>query len=226
MTQPRHAAPLLPLPLGEGQAEGASVRIAARRTVGRDGSAPAPLLNAKARRRRGAKVMEAANLLSSLRLSAPGVLALNGRNAAPRIALPKGVPHPNPLPKGEGTRRRRGAVLALALVTLLVVMLIAGAAVRALTAAHRQGRVTHEELQAQWLAESAVARALVQLRSQPDYRGEAWRVQCADVFGVADIQVQTSDSGPQQIVVQAHYPDHPWRRVAVRRTHALLFPQR
>jgi type II secretory pathway component PulK len=129
--------------------------------------------------------------------------------------------------------RRRGGALVAAMVTLLAVMLVAGAVVRSLLAAHRQARHSQHELQAQWLAESAIARAVAQLALQTDYTGETW--QPAIIAGGGDEQTATVElsvktpeaaAKTRRVIAIAHYPNHEWRRVTVRREYTLsLAPQ-
>ena len=121
-------------------------------------------------------------------------------------------------------KRRRGGALIIALVTLLVVMLMAGAIVRSLVADHRETRQAAKELQARSLADAALARGMAVLTTNPNYAGETWRAQIGagdnDDIGVAEIRVERpEDSNNQfQLTVEARYPDHPWRRVAVSRS--------
>jgi type II secretory pathway component PulK len=123
---------------------------------------------------------------------------------------------------------RRGGALVVAMVTLLVVTLIAGAVVRSFLAEHRQARQSQNELQAQWLAESAIARAAARLAQLSDYAGETWQPKLGASDGEADsgtveIQVEKLESSApaRRIVAIAHYPNHEWRRVTVRREHIL-----
>jgi Tfp pilus assembly protein PilX len=127
-------------------------------------------------------------------------------------------------------RRRRGASLVVALVTLMVVMLIAAALARSMLLAHRQQQLEHNELQAEWLAESATTRATARLASQSDYRGETWIAEvepasspdAPPLAGVAEIRVEKIESRPQvRVIAVARYPDHPWRRAVVRREYTL-----
>jgi Tfp pilus assembly protein PilX len=125
--------------------------------------------------------------------------------------------------------RRRGVGLIVALTTLLVVMLMSGAIVQSLVASRRAGRQAPLELQATWLAEAAAARAVAQLRVDPNYAGETWRPAIDESTGderetgVAEIRVEHPDAsaGPARLTIEAHYPDHPWRRIAVRRTYQI-----
>jgi Tfp pilus assembly protein PilX len=126
---------------------------------------------------------------------------------------------------------RRGAALVAALVTLLVVTLIAGTIVQSLMVAHRQTRRQHDELQAQWLAEAAAERAAAQLARQADYAGEMWQPAIdgagpPDNVGVAAIRVEKVASQPGQfrVVVEARYPNHEWRQIAVHRQYKITSP--
>jgi len=131
------------------------------------------------------------------------------------------------------TPRRRGAALIVALTTLLVVMLIAAAVTRSLLLAHRQARLRQNELQAEWLAEAAVSRALAQLARQPMYTGETWSADfnpaspgATEMAGQAEIRIQTVESRPArvQITVEARCPNHPIQRVTARREYTLTTP--
>lgn len=134
--------------------------------------------------------------------------------------------------------KRRGAVLAMALVTLLVVGLIAGLMVERYLATHRQGLREVQQLQAEWLAEAAVARGLAMRQADGEYSGETWRVDLLDepengegpargasgpkFAGVAIIRVEPAEEdGTIIIVAQARYPDHESQRALVERTYTL-----
>ena len=121
-------------------------------------------------------------------------------------------------------QRRRGAGLVVALVTLLVVTLMSTAIVQLMIRDHRETRQTANELQAHLLADAALARAVIQIKADPQYAGETWKpvVQGSldETEGIAEIRIQRpeNETHPVQVTVEAHYPDHPWRRVAVSRT--------
>jgi type II secretory pathway component PulK len=111
----------------------------------------------------------------------------------------------------------------MAMVALLVVMLVAGALVRSLIAAHRQSRQYADELQAQWLAEAGLARAAARLRADANYQGEVWTVplgadatnadENAKEIGQATITVEPTT---KRITVEAIYPTDEHRRILVR----------
>jgi len=123
---------------------------------------------------------------------------------------------------------RRGAALIIALVTLLVVMLVASTALRSLASAHRRTRQTQDEMQAQWLAEAALLRGLVQARSRADYAGETWRPSVtSELAGVAEIRIERPADSPKslKVVVEAHYPDREFRRTSVIREASTTLPE-
>jgi type II secretory pathway component PulK len=66
---------------------------------------------------------------------------------------------------------RRGAALVVAIVTLMIVMLMAGAVMKSLLTDLRESRQTAAELQAHWLAEAAVDRALARLAADRTFVG-------------------------------------------------------
>ena len=122
-----------------------------------------------------------------------------------RIRLPKRNPH-------------AGVILAVVLATLFIVMLFGAQLTRAIVAHQRRARLSEQQQQSFWLAESAVQRALLGLSKSADYRGETWRVP-ADVFGAAKpgaavihIEPAAESRMGWLIRVQAQYPDDPTLR--------------
>ncbi len=127
-------------------------------------------------------------------------------------------------------RRQRGAALVIALVTLLVITATMAAVVQSLLVDLRQTRQAANELQAHWLADSAVGRATAQLRANPKYEGETWKPTLdasEESLGAAEIRIQRGSEagggsgGDLKVIVDARYPDHPWRRVVARRTFSI-----
>lgn len=133
--------------------------------------------------------------------------------------------------RSSNPHRRRGFTLVAVLICLLVLGLISGVLVK-LGVAHRD-RVRSEEhrLQAHWLAEAGVDRALARLAQDADYEGERWEV-AADALGLAPSK--TAEEGPAAVVaieverpkdqdggrivrVRADYPPDPPRRVRASR---------
>jgi type II secretory pathway component PulK len=130
----------------------------------------------------------------------------------------------------KSDRTRRGGALVAALTTLLVVMLVAGVIVRSRVSAHRQARQSQHELQAQWLAESAIERARAQLAHSRDYSGETWRPEIQAASGAgglarlsAAVEIRAlpieNASQTRRVIAIATYPNDEWRRVSVRREY-------
>jgi Tfp pilus assembly protein PilX len=118
---------------------------------------------------------------------------------------------------------RRGVVLACVLVCLLVVAAIGASMLRSTLEEHRQGARREHQIQAMWLAESAVQRAAARLAATPDYQGETWSLDAAALGGrwpaTAVIRIETADTEPtaRRIVVEARYPEDARQRVVQRR---------
>lgn len=132
---------------------------------------------------------------------------------------------PSRLARGRRRNARRGGLLLVAaLVCIAVAMMLAAVLAKAALLQHRQADLASCEQQSFWLAESAVARAIHNLRTSPDYAGETWDVP-ADVLGsgsagVVVIQV-TQMSEPRagwQVHVESRYPIQTTNRVMCERT--------
>jgi type II secretory pathway component PulK len=109
------------------------------------------------------------------------------------------------------------------LICLVVVTMLSGALLK-VGLAHRDAERAHERrLQAQWLAQAGVDRALFRLAESAGYVGETWQLkdenlaQCraAAAAGAPSalvrIKVKSSPRGPQArlIKIQADYPPDP-----------------
>ena len=72
--------------------------------------------------------------------------------------------------------RPRGAVLVAVMICLAVAMVILATRLRAAVAERRQISRIEQDAQADWLAESAIARGASRLAAEPAYRGETWKL--------------------------------------------------
>ena len=120
-------------------------------------------------------------------------------------------------PRGSGLgtgccRARRGTVMLVAMVCLtLSVGLLAGL-LRLAATQHKQVRYELMRLQADWLAEAGIERAVHRLQNDADYAGETWKLGPDDLdqaaAGQVTIQVRTLPDNPgvRQVQVQAVYP--------------------
>lgn len=119
--------------------------------------------------------------------------------------------------------------MAVALACLLVIMLIGGTIVRGMLLYHRQARTESRQLQAMWLAESALALAVEQLHADPEYPGQTWRAtidQESGSIGIVVIKVQPVDQQSRQRVVhiRSMYPDDPVERVVLENEITVTLP--
>lgn len=126
--------------------------------------------------------------------------------------------------------RRRGAALALGLVCLALVVLVLGSLLRRVTEARLVVRASERALQADWLADSGLARAAARLALDPGYRGETWTIP-ADRLGGRDpalvvIAVAPAPDNPQAraVRVQADTPPDAPRRARRTRTLTIHLP--
>ena len=125
--------------------------------------------------------------------------------------------------KKRGSKNAKFARFGLAaiLICVVVAIMLGAALTETLVVQHRQVRLSQQQQQSFWLAESAVQRTLHPLKASPDYRGETWSVP-ADVLGsvgVVDIEVE-SVVEPQagwSVRVASRYPDAPRHRIVYER---------
>ena len=118
------------------------------------------------------------------------------------------------------------------LVCLIIVTLISGAVLKVGLAQRDLARDRERRLQAEWLAESGVDRALARLTRDRDYTGETWSITASDLglpeanrvhrsTGQADrsaaivtiaVEPIAGEANRRRIRVQADYPPDPPRR--------------
>ncbi len=119
--------------------------------------------------------------------------------------------------------RPLGFALPLVLLCLVIAMMLAAAVTRTVLMHHRHAQVLAQQQQSFWLAESALQRAVHQLRESTDYRGEQWKIPAESLGGKSDasvlIRVEPATGGDAQwqITVEASYPELPPHRVVVAR---------
>lgn len=107
---------------------------------------------------------------------------------------------------------RRGAILVVVFVCLAVMTLMFMAVARQASLAHQRAEASQRSLQAQWLAEAGVQRAVARLAADPAYRGETWRLAARDLGGRDDAEIRIQVEKPAgtaataTIRVEADYP--------------------
>lgn len=107
---------------------------------------------------------------------------------------------------------RQGAALLVTIACLVVIASLAVSLARSLVVGHRQSRLRCDQMQAFWLAESAVQRGVVRLAATPAYTGEDWQVEVrmggGPVQARAAIRIEAVAGDPRRrrIVVEARCP--------------------
>ena len=126
---------------------------------------------------------------------------------------------------------RRGTILVIALTTLLVVTLVAGAVLRGYLQSYRQLRREQDQLQAQWLADSALARAAIKLGADSKYAGETWKVELPAASGdtttgsvVITIEPLADQPSGSRIAASARFPEDERLRTIAERTLTVSKP--
>jgi Tfp pilus assembly protein PilX len=82
---------------------------------------------------------------------------------------------------GKGRRRSRGLTVVATLTCLIVVTLMSAAILRVALSHRNVVRAQERRLQAEWLAESGVQRAIARLGLDREYAGETWAISPADL---------------------------------------------
>lgn len=110
--------------------------------------------------------------------------------------------------------RRRGTVVAAALVEFVVAAAILFGVLQSVVGHDRQMIKARHEVQAQWLAQAGIDRAVAQLRKSESYRGEIWHVPADELDGLdaAEVQIRVEPaekSGELHLAVEARNPSDP-----------------
>jgi hypothetical protein len=109
-------------------------------------------------------------------------------------------------------KRRGGSITIAVMVCLVVMTALAGVLLRAGQAGREAIRGEERRLQAEWLAESGLARASARLAEGRDYAGETWEIPAEAIGGpdpaVVTIAVETPDGQPgrRRVRVRADFP--------------------
>lgn len=116
--------------------------------------------------------------------------------------------------RADSQRRRGGAILIVVLVCLGVAAAISVIVVGQIVAERQVVQTNHRDMQALWLAEAGVERAVARLASDSEYAGETWVIPAQELAtddgAVVRIQVEAipSQSGRRSVRVEADYPDN------------------
>ena len=94
------------------------------------------------------------------------------------------------IPSRTRPERRRGTLLVAVLVSLSLLMMLFAVWLRTVGLERRQVRDQQSRIQAEYLAEAAIGRAVSQLAVSPDYQGELWRIPAESLGGRGSATVE------------------------------------
>lgn len=102
---------------------------------------------------------------------------------------------------------RRGAVLIVLLAVFAVTIGLAGVWTRRIVSEHRRLHRVGQQVQARWIAEAGVRRAVARLAADPQFDGEEWGI-AADELGqnysaAVILRVEPSDGAPGNFRITA-----------------------
>ena len=123
----------------------------------------------------------------------------------------------NPLPNAAH-RRRQGTILVVVIGGAMVALVIFTSIVKLAAAGRRMADQRAWQIQATYLAESALERAAWRLGADDGYTGETWNLSADELAGqdgaAVEIQVETIPEQPNRrlVRIRADYPDHPRHR--------------
>ncbi len=115
-------------------------------------------------------------------------------------------------------KTNRGAALIMVLVGLAVATTIFLSVLRLIAVQRQSVELQVRQIQAGWLAESAVQRATARLSAEANYRGETWNISPQDLGGRdgAAIAIRVEDVAGKpdrrKVHVEADYPADPLQR--------------
>ncbi len=117
-----------------------------------------------------------------------------------------------------GRLHHKGVALIVVLVGLAVAAMIFLSVLKLIAVQRQSVELQARQIQAGWLAESAVQRACARLSAQANYRGETWNISAQDIGGRdgATIAIRVDDvpgkPDRRTVHVEADYPDDPYQR--------------
>lgn len=90
-----------------------------------------------------------------------------------------------PVARTQGAPPRRGAIAIIAMIAILLASAVGAAVLKTSLADRQVVQSQQDRLQADWLAESGLARADARLASDPEYRGETWTIPAGELGDLA-----------------------------------------
>ncbi|MFK7818923.1 MAG: hypothetical protein AB8G99_09395 [Planctomycetaceae bacterium] len=114
---------------------------------------------------------------------------------------------------------RRGVLLVVMLACIAIVGLLVAAGLKTSLDWRRQVRHETRMAQAEWLAESGLARAVFKLKQNSDYSGETWKISTDDGLTLpAEVEIAIDRTNQKAIRVTASLGENTERPVRINRT--------
>ncbi len=113
---------------------------------------------------------------------------------------------------------RCGSALVVVLVGLAVTTLLFMAAMKMILVQRKTIELNARQIQAGWLADSGIERAIARLAADANYRGETWKVSAEDLGGrdggIITIKAEQvpGKTDRRAVKVEADYPPEPEQR--------------
>ncbi len=115
-------------------------------------------------------------------------------------------------------RYNKGVALVVVLIGMAMATMIFLSVLKLIAVQRQSVELQSRQIQAGWLAESAVQRAAARLSAEANYRGETWNISAQDLGGRdgATIAIRVDDVAGKPdrrtVHVEADYPDDPYQR--------------
>ncbi len=115
-------------------------------------------------------------------------------------------------------KRHQGAALVIVLIGMAVATMIFLSVLKLIAVQRQSVELQTRQIQAGWLAESAIERAVARLSADANYRGETWNISAQDLGGrdgaTIAIRVEDVPGKPDRrsVRVEADYPTDPNQR--------------
>jgi type II secretory pathway component PulK len=126
--------------------------------------------------------------------------------------------------------RHRGIAMVVVLLGLVVTITIFLSVLKLIAVQRQSVELQTRQIQAAWLAESAVERAAARLTAEASYRGETWSIPAGEFGGrdgatvVIRVEDAISKSKQRTIHVDADYPEIADQRVRQSREVTVRIP--
>ncbi len=127
-------------------------------------------------------------------------------------------------------KRNRGIAMVMVLIALAVATTIFLSALKLISVERQSIELQTRQIQAEWLAESAVQRAAARLSTDADYQGETWNITAEEIGGrdgatiAIHVDKVPGNADRRSVRVEADYPVDPYQRARQGRETIVQIP--